>query len=471
MSRASRRPGEHARRRRSLISGAFTLLLQLWPLTPAYANDCVAYLKNPTGQIPRGTLEDCARTPGAQALFTALAGTAGGVLIATALGQAMRQAAQQGTRGGGTRILSGAEALQWLHDKGFMENGLPTQKFNRWQRRPLSDETPDKDGLGAVGGEWDWGDGWGPTDLKKDRKGQYIDTGTWDPDKQKWVKEPEITIVVDDGDEPPLPEKESPPEKEPPPKEPPEKQRMPGKESPPEKEPPPKRPPFDVEERYGDPCHDKQSNWETKQTEVKSLLVEFDHIDQQITAVERAWSNKGITLGLCATLDIGTTSIGVLLIPVMGFWGGPGPAVALAAVSEVIKTAIRNTFDKDPDGYVANVGKGEGQVAISEAASAAAKWLRVNGNASERVAEAFGKGVGGILGTAMSVGTAAQDIAKLQQERAVLMGQRDNLKDLRFKTWSFIQTAAQEREAARLAVTDCRQRWQEYLDAMRARPV
>ena len=149
---------------------------------------------------------------------------------ASALQAALSNAAQSAGEAG-TRILSGDQALLWLKDNGFVKNGQPTDKFTSWQRQSASNETPDTDGLGAMVGNWSWGEKWGP-------EGQRIDLGHKD-EKGNWV-EPEITIVVGGGEPQPPSEPEAPPPEEgpgPEPVLPPEKQ-----EPPPEKEPPPPPP-------------------------------------------------------------------------------------------------------------------------------------------------------------------------------------------------------------------------------------
>ena len=112
------RPVTDRVRRGSFLAGvALVCALQFFPLAAAFADDCLAYLKTPGKLVsaPRWLLEDCARTPFAQAILTTLAGTAVGALTATALSQALKQAAQQAAQqtvvraGEAPTLLTGAQ--------------------------------------------------------------------------------------------------------------------------------------------------------------------------------------------------------------------------------------------------------------------------------------------------------------------------------------------------------------------------
>lgn len=86
-----------------LLSFWIAVWLQFLLVSTAHADDCMRYIQNPVNflTVPRGLIEDCQRTPGAQALLTglaaSLAGSAAGATVASILTQ-MAQQPQTGQR-------------------------------------------------------------------------------------------------------------------------------------------------------------------------------------------------------------------------------------------------------------------------------------------------------------------------------------------------------------------------------------
>lgn len=250
---------------------------------------------------------------------------------ASALQAALSNAAQASGEAG-TRILSGDEALLWLKDNNFIKDGQPTDKFTSWQRQLASNETPDTDGLGAMVGNWSWGEKWGP-------EGQRIDLGHKD-DKGNWV-EPEITIVVGGGEPQPPSEPEAPPPEEgpgPEPEFPPEK-----KEPPPEKESPPPPP----EEEPVPPAPDEACKDDLRTIhQLESGIDKIKQINQQmqneINELQRQKYTLAESWGACAVVDGASWVVSEFLIlnPIVGL-----PASALqAAVVNALKNTIRDYF-------------------------------------------------------------------------------------------------------------------------------
>ncbi len=249
---------------------------------------------------------------------------------ASALQAALSNAAQYAGEAG-TRILSGDEALLWLMNNKFIKDGQPTDKFTRWQRQLASNETPDKDGLGAMVGNWSWGEKWGPA-------GQRIDPGHKD-EKGNWV-EPEITIVVGGGEPPPPSEPEAPPPEEgpgPEPVLPPEK-----KEPPPEKEfpppPPEEEPPPSPDEACKDDLrtiHQLEAGIEKVKELNQQMQTEIHELRRQKFSLAESW-------GACAVVDGASWVVSEFLVlnPAIGI-----PVGALqAAVVNALKNTIRDYF-------------------------------------------------------------------------------------------------------------------------------
>ena len=131
----------------------------------ASADDCGRYLKNPITLLtaPRSVLEDCARTPYAQAILTGIAASVAGGLIAAALGNALAQAAAQSAAGQPAsptqappstpapsttvpEIYKGEDALKILEKNGLVKKTpqgyVPTDKLINWANDPLAGNIP-----------------------------------------------------------------------------------------------------------------------------------------------------------------------------------------------------------------------------------------------------------------------------------------------------------------------------------------
>jgi hypothetical protein len=260
---------------------------------------------------------------------------------ASALQAALANAAQSSGEAG-TRILSGDQALLWLKDNGFVKNGQPTDKFTGWQRQLASNETPDTDGLGAMVGNWSWGEKWGP-------EGQRIDLGHKD-EKGNWV-EPEITIVVGGGEPPPPSEPEAPPPEEgpgpePEPVLPPEK-----KEPPPEKEPPPPPPEEEPPPSPDEACKDNLRTIHQLEAGIEKIKQINQQMQNEINELRRQKFTMAESWGTCAVVDGASWVVSEFLIlnPLIGL-----PVSTLqAAVVNALKNTIRDYFlgDKARPGH------------------------------------------------------------------------------------------------------------------------
>jgi hypothetical protein len=161
------------------------LLLALWmqlglgaaayagPLARPLRDDCAQYIKNPANflTMPRALLEDCARTPGAQAIVTAIVASVAGAATAAAVAQALAQAAagQAGRPGAGAggaagkpggagsattetvvygpkssiRILAANNLVRWNPNKEPPGYEF-TERMNNWLNNPLAGRLPIK---------------------------------------------------------------------------------------------------------------------------------------------------------------------------------------------------------------------------------------------------------------------------------------------------------------------------------------
>ena len=377
-----------------------------------------------------------------------------GMAAAAAAAQAAAAAAQaaaQAAATGGTRILDGEQAIDWMRDHGYIDDtGRHTDRFTDFMTALPSESGP---GLQGYAGDLD---------------------GNGNPGG-------DIAIVVGDDVMPPRsPDVDQPVEPEPPaePEAPPEEPPPEDETSPP---PPPTRivepiPPDEPQEEEKpedeapvekDPCHDKIVRFDEICDECETLLDEVHRLTIEKNALYQAIEDKVASAGFCAFADILNVLATAATAPLTTFLGSTWASLLSTAGFEGLKHEFRSFFGQNPDiADAVKSGAPSGGAAVGGGAwKAFLDWMveaGVKGGGNRAALEAATEGLklaGPGAQMVLTAGAGGYDFSSPLVKEVPLMLQRyDNLVKLRDQSRRVLDEAIKRRNAAERLLDDCLKR-------------